>query len=50
MYGVSIDIMIEAKLKECAIEKLYERHPELNPMQVKLIKAKIKRVLPLVVM
>ena len=47
LYGVSIDIMIEAKLKECAIEKLYERHPELNPMQVKLIKAKIKRVLPL---
>lgn len=32
LYGVSIDIMVEAKLKEQAIEQLYEVHPELNPM------------------
>lgn len=29
-YGVYIDIMIEAKMKEQAIEKLYLRYPELN--------------------
>ena len=29
-YGVEIDIMIEAKAKEAAILKLYEKYPELN--------------------
>ena len=29
-YGVCIDIMIEAKKKELAIKKLYEKYPELN--------------------
>jgi UV DNA damage endonuclease len=29
-YGVEIDIMIEAKLKEQAIFKLYEKYPKLN--------------------
>lgn len=29
-YGVDIDIMIEAKMKEQAIEKLYMKYPELN--------------------
>jgi len=30
-YGVSIDIMVEAKLKEQAIELLWQAHPELDP-------------------
>ncbi len=29
-YGVEIDIMIEAKMKELAIFKLYEKYPELD--------------------
>ena len=29
-YGVHIDIMIEAKMKEQSIFKLYEKYPELN--------------------
>ena len=29
-YGVHIDIMIEAKKKELAIKKLYEKYPALN--------------------
>ena len=29
-YGVNIDIMIEAKMKEQAIFKLYKKYPELN--------------------
>ena len=29
-YGVEIDIMIEAKLKEQAIFKLYEKYPQLS--------------------
>lgn len=41
-YGVSIDIMIEAKLKEQAIEKLYEVHPELDPHYVTGFKVKVK--------
>lgn len=31
LYGVNIDIMIEAKLKEQAIDVLYQIHPQLNP-------------------
>ena len=31
LYNTRIDIMIEAKLKEQAIEGLYMRHPELRP-------------------
>ena len=29
-YGVSIDIMVEAKMKEQAIFRLYEKYPDLN--------------------
>ena len=29
-YGIDIDIMIEAKKKELAIQKLYEKYPFLN--------------------
>ena len=29
-YGVAIDIMVEAKMKEQAIFKLYEKYPDLN--------------------
>lgn len=29
-YGLNIDIMIEAKMKERAIEKLYKKYPHLN--------------------
>ena len=30
LYAIDIDIMIEAKMKELAIFKLYEKYPELN--------------------
>lgn len=33
-YGVHIDIMIEAKKKELAIHKLYEKYPELSCLKV----------------
>jgi len=33
-YGVNIDIMIEAKMKELSIEKLYEKYPECNCINV----------------
>ena len=29
-YGIKIDIMIEAKMKEKAIKKLYDKYPQLN--------------------
>ena len=29
-YGVHIDIMIEAKMKELSIQKLYEKYPQCN--------------------
>jgi len=29
-YGIHIDIMIEAKMKELSIQKLYEKYPECN--------------------
>ena len=29
-YGIKIDIMIEAKMKEKAIFKLYSKYPQLN--------------------
>lgn len=44
LYGISIDIMIEAKQKEQAIEQLYLAHPELNPVQVRKIKARLRRL------
>tara|TARA_B100001778_G_C18557387_1_gene616065 strand:- start:16 stop:990 length:975 start_codon:yes stop_codon:yes gene_type:complete len=40
-YGVDIDIMIEAKMKEQAIFKLYEKYPMLNCKKI-FIKKKIK--------
>ena len=33
-YGVHIDIMVEAKMKELSIQKLYERYPQLNCINV----------------
>lgn len=30
LYGYEIDIMIEAKMKELSIKKLYEKYPQLN--------------------
>ena len=30
VYGVNIDIMIEAKMKELSIQKLYEKYPQCN--------------------
>lgn len=41
IYGVEIDIMIEAKMKEQAIFKLYEKYPLLNCKKI-FIKKKIK--------
>ena len=29
-YGINVDIMIEAKMKEQAIFKLYKTYPQLN--------------------
>ena len=40
-YGVDIDIMIEAKMKELAMFKLYEKYPDLN-CKKKIIKFKKK--------
>ena len=39
-YGVDIDIMIEAKKKELAIFKLYEKYPELNCLKKGIRKKK----------
>ncbi len=45
-YGINIDIMIEAKKKELAIFKLYEKYPQLNCIKKKLkLKPKIKKVI-----
>ena len=33
MYGVSIDIMIEAKMKELSIQDLYKKYPQCNCLQ-----------------
>jgi UV DNA damage endonuclease len=33
-YGVHIDIMIEAKMKELSIEKLYEKYPQCNCIDI----------------
>lgn len=41
-YNTSIDIMIEAKLKEQAIEALYIRHPELVPGKACVSQSRIK--------
>lgn len=42
-YGVDIDIMIEAKKKELAIFKLYEKYPELNCLKKGIQKKKKKK-------
>jgi len=42
-YGVNIDIMIEAKKKELAIFKLYEKYPELNCVKKGIRKKKKKK-------
>ncbi len=39
-YGVEIDIMIEAKMKEQAILKLYEKYPVLNCKKITIKKKK----------
>ena len=43
-YGIDIDIMIEAKKKELAIQKLYKKYPELDCKNNEslLVKVKIK--------
>ena len=33
-YGVHIDIMIEAKMKELSIQQLYEKYPQCNCLKV----------------
>lgn len=33
-YGIHIDIMIEAKMKELSIQKLYEKYPQCNCLRV----------------
>lgn len=43
-YNTDIDIMIEAKKKEKAIKKLYEKYPFLNCKNKKRIKLKIKSI------
>ena len=39
-YGIEIDIMIEAKMKEKAIMKLYEKYPLLNCKKITIKKKK----------
>ena len=39
-YGIEIDIMIEAKMKEQAIMKLYEKYPVLNCKKITIKKKK----------
>ena len=34
LYGIHIDIMVEAKMKELSIQKLYETYPQLNCINV----------------
>ena len=36
-YGIKIDIMIEAKMKEKAIKKLYDKYPQLNCKKRKIL-------------
>ena len=45
-YGIDIDIMIEAKLKEQAIRYLYNKYTHLDPeyLMIKKIKATFKKV------
>lgn len=43
-YGIEIDIMIEAKMKEKAIMKLYEKYPQLNCKRRVIKKKKLKIV------
>lgn len=43
-YGIEIDIMIEAKMKEKAIMKLYEKYPQLNCKKIIKKKKKLKIV------
>jgi len=33
-YGINIDIMIEAKMKELSIQKLYEKYPQCNCLNI----------------
>ena len=39
-YGVEIDIMIEAKMKELSIQKLYEKYPQCNCKIITIISNK----------
>ena len=34
LYGIHIDIMVEAKMKELSIQKLYKQYPHLNCINV----------------
>ena len=33
-YSINIDIMIEAKMKELSIQKLYEKYPQCNCLNI----------------
>ena len=43
-YGISIDIMIEAKMQEQAIISLYHKYPQLNPLQKSTTSASAREV------
>jgi UV DNA damage endonuclease len=45
-YQVEIDIMVEAKMKEKAIQDLYERYPHLNPLSGQPAKRPVLKVRP----
>lgn len=42
LYGVDIDIMIEAKRKEQAVRRLYDKYPSLDPEHREQVVTKIK--------
>ena len=47
-YGIHIDVMIEAKMKEKAIERLYEKYPFLNCATINESKSRHKPRLKIV--
>jgi hypothetical protein len=42
-YGVEIDIMLEAKGKEVALGRLYQKYPQLKPKYTKELPTKIPK-------
>lgn len=45
-YGVHIDIMIEAKMKEQSIQRLYDKYPYLNCRIIQLHRRKVQVMIP----